>query len=61
LRRSLKVSTEIGFRALLVHSRDESAKAFYLRLAPAFVASPTESLHLMMPLAKMRQVLDGPA
>jgi GNAT superfamily N-acetyltransferase len=58
--RALRVSTEIGFRAVLVHCRDESAREYYLSQVPAFVASPTESLHLLLPLQQLRNALGDP-
>lgn len=60
LTRALKVSEDVGFRAILVHCRDEHARAFYLAHVPAFVPSPTEALHLMLPLKQMRQTLIKP-
>ncbi len=56
--RALRVSEDIGFRAVVVHCRDESAQKFYLRHVPAFVSSPTEALHLMLPLKQLRAVLE---
>lgn len=56
LLRSLKVSADVGFRAVLLHSRDEAARDFYLHHVPSFKPSPTEPLHLMLPLVKLREV-----
>jgi GNAT superfamily N-acetyltransferase len=58
--RALKVSEEVAFRAILVHCRDEGARDFYTTQVPAFVASPTEALHLMLPLKQLREVLLEP-
>lgn len=58
--RALAVSEQVGFRALLVHSRDELARRFYLRHVPAFVPSPTEELHLLLPLQQVRQLVSRP-
>lgn len=56
--RALYVSEHIGFRALIVHSRDESARNFYLHHVPAFIPSPTEELQLLLPLKQVRSLLD---
>jgi GNAT superfamily N-acetyltransferase len=50
LLRSCRVANDIGFRALLVHCRDEKAKEFYQHLIPGFIASPTDELHLYLSL-----------
>lgn len=55
--RALRISDDVGFRAILVHCRDEAARDFYVRHVPAFVASPTEALDLMLPLKQLRDVL----
>lgn len=57
--RALHVSEQVGFRAVIVHSRDEAARGFYLHHVPAFVPSPTEELHLLLPLKQLRQLLAG--
>ena len=59
LHRSLLVSANVGFRAVLVHCRDEAARHFYMRHVPAFVSSPTESLYLMLPLGQLRDIVTG--
>lgn len=55
LLRSIHVSQHVGFRALLVHCRDEVAHDFYVHHVPAFLPSPTEELHLMLPLQRLRE------
>ncbi len=50
--RSLAAAESIGVRALLVHAKDESARAFYERFG--FVASPTDPLHLMLLMKDLR-------
>lgn len=55
--RSLQISEQVGFRALIVHSRHEAARDFYVHHVPAFVPSPTEELHLLLPLQQIRTLL----
>lgn len=56
LRRAVRVSTEIGVRAVLIHARDDSARAFYLHHAE-FSPSPTDPLHLFLNMKHVRQLL----
>lgn len=42
----------VGVRVLLVHAKDEQAKAFYLHFG--FEESPTDPLHLMMLMKDLR-------
>jgi len=51
--RSIRVSEDIGFRALLIHCRDENARDFYRSVVPQFMDSPTEPLHLLLPLSAL--------
>lgn len=53
--RSLAAAESIGVRALLVHAKDESARAFYMRFG--FVASPTDPLHLLLLMKDLRASL----
>lgn len=46
LARALAVSQEIGARAVLVHAKDDEARAFYEHYD--FERSPTDPLHLML-------------
>lgn len=55
MRRSLAAAESIGVRALLVHAKDESARAFYVRFG--FVPSPTDPLHLMLLMKDLRASL----
>lgn len=50
LLRSLNIANNVGFRALVIHCRDDDAKRFYLNLVPSFLESPTDELHLFLPL-----------
>jgi ribosomal protein S18 acetylase RimI-like enzyme len=55
LRRVATASEVIGVRALLIHCENDSARDFYLRLA-TFDASPTDPLHLFLPMTDLRKV-----
>jgi GNAT superfamily N-acetyltransferase len=56
LQRTVQVASEVGVRALLIHARDEHARAFYLRHAD-FLQSPTDDLHLLLLIKDARKVL----
>ena len=43
----------IGCRALLVHAKDEAARAFYTRFD--FIPSPTDDFHLYLLLKDIRK------
>jgi hypothetical protein len=47
---------EVGVRALLIHAKDEEARAFYLRQAE-FEPSPTDPLHLFLLIKDLRKAL----
>lgn len=49
--RALRLSKDMGIRALLCHATNEEAKRFYLHYG--FVVSPIEPLTLMLNLAKV--------
>lgn len=49
--RALRLSRELGIRALLCHALHEEAKRFYLH--HGFVESPIEALTVMLNLAKL--------
>lgn len=57
LLRGVQLSGSIGAAAILVHCRDESAKAFYLHHGD-FLQSPTDDLHLMVPIKALRRYID---
>lgn len=57
LLRGLRLSESIGAAAILVHCRDEAAKAFYLHNGD-FLQSPVEELHLMVPVKALRAYVD---
>ncbi|MBW0000918.1 MAG: GNAT family N-acetyltransferase [Verrucomicrobia bacterium] len=54
-RKAAAVSEIVGARALLVHAKDEEAKAWYKKYG--FVASPTDPLHLFLPMETIKGIL----
>lgn len=57
LLRGFQLSQSIGAAAILVHCRNEDAKAFYLHNGD-FLQSPVEELHLMVPIKALRKYVD---
>ena len=55
LARSAAAADVIGARAVLVHTVDERARAFYERYG--FEPSPTDPLHLVMLMKDIRKTL----
>jgi len=55
--RSVQVSRSIGAAAVLVHCRDEAAKAFYLRHGD-FLESPVDDQHLLVPIKALERYID---
>jgi GNAT superfamily N-acetyltransferase len=53
LLRALEIHQQVAFRALLIHCRDETARDFYKHVVPSFRESPTNELHLFLPLAAL--------
>jgi GNAT superfamily N-acetyltransferase len=51
------LSDAIGCRGLLVHAESEQARGFYEHLIPEFERSPTDPLHLLLPLKDIRRTL----
>lgn len=51
--RSLRLSEEVGVRALLCHAISEDARQFYLR--HGFVESPIEPMTLLLNLTKLKK------
>lgn len=49
LRRTVGLAESVGIRALLVHARDDAARQFYVAQAE-FCESPSDPLHLMLPV-----------
>lgn len=56
IRRAVRVSDEVGVRALLIHARDDDARSFYEHHGE-FVASPTDPLHLFLHVKHARRFL----
>ncbi|MDO8389022.1 MAG: GNAT family N-acetyltransferase [Actinomycetota bacterium] len=50
LLRTLEISENVGFRALLIHCRDETARDFYVHQVTSFKESPSDPLHLFLAL-----------
>ena len=46
----------VGIRALLIHAKDEDAKAFYLACGE-FEESPTDTLHLFLLMKDLRKAI----
>jgi GNAT superfamily N-acetyltransferase len=55
--RSAAAADLVSVRALLVHALDVDARGFYLH--HGFVASPTDPLHLLLPMSEARAALAG--
>lgn len=55
--RAEAASRSIGARALLIHCETPEAKAFYQRLVPDFVESPTDPLHLYLLMSDLRRTI----
>lgn len=50
IRRAATVGSEIGCRALLIHCATDEARDFHLHQAPELEPSPTDELHLTLPM-----------
>lgn len=55
--RSVQLSQSIGAAAVLVHCRDEAAKAFYLKHGD-FLQSPLDEMQLMVPARWLRRYFE---
>jgi len=55
--RTAQAADTIGARALLVHAKDESAKAFYQHFT--FETSPSEPYHLLLITKDLLQIVAG--
>lgn len=56
IRTSNVAAEDIGVRALLIHAKDEAAKAFYLAQAE-FEPSPTDSMHIFLLMKDLRRAI----
>ena len=57
--RLVDISEDIGCRALLIHAESNEARDFYVHLLPELLASPTDALHLVLPVKDARRTLLG--
>ena len=58
IRRAVRVSEDVGVRALLIHARDQNARRFYERHGE-FIVSPTDPLHLFLHVKHARRLIAG--
>ena len=58
--RVARLTDHVGIRALLVHAKDQDARAFYLSIAE-FEPSPTDPLHLVLLLKDLKRALSPPS
>lgn len=58
LRRTVGLADAVGIRALLVHCRDDAARQFYLAHGE-FLESPSDPLHLLLPVKDIARSLTG--
>lgn len=54
--RAVRISEDVGFRALLIHARDEEARAWYRHQSRNFRESPSDPLHLFLPIKELRRL-----
>jgi GNAT superfamily N-acetyltransferase len=57
LMRTAQAADTIGAQALLVHAKDESAKAFYQHFT--FETSPSDPYHLLLIMKDLLQIVAG--
>jgi GNAT superfamily N-acetyltransferase len=55
------IAERVGVRALLIHCETPEARAFYERIDPAFEASPTDQLHLVLLIKDLREAIAAAA
>lgn len=53
--RTLQAADIAGLRMFVVHAKDEAARAFYERFD--FLPSPTDPLHLFLPMKDLRRIV----
>lgn len=58
LRRVMQLSESVAAPALLVHARDDAARAFYLHHVE-FLPSPVDPLHLLLPTKAIAAAIGG--
>lgn len=59
LLRAARISEEVAFRALLIHARDETARSWYRHQARSFEDSPSDPLHLFLPMKDLLRIAKG--
>lgn len=57
LLQTTSIADRIGVQALLIHAETEDAAAFYRRMSPSFLESPTDPLDLLLLLKDLRTAL----
>ena len=57
VRRTAQAATTIGARALLVHAKDDNARAFYEHFS--FEASPSDPYHLLLIMKDLMEIVAG--
>jgi GNAT superfamily N-acetyltransferase len=55
IRRTVRLSGDVGVRALLIHAKDDAARSFYCHLGE-FADSPTDPLHLFLSIKQARKL-----
>ena len=58
IERCYRLSREVGAAALIVHCRDEQARAFYLANGD-FLPSPANALHLLLSMKQLSRMLES--
>lgn len=51
------IADRVGVRALMIHAETPEAAAFYARIDPGFVPSPTDPLHLVLLMKDLRRAI----
>ncbi len=51
------VAQRVAVRALIIHAESPGAAAFYQRISPAFQASPTDPLHVLLLMKDLRSAI----
>jgi len=59
LLRIVRVSADAGIRALLIHARDDNARRWYLHQARSFQESPSDPMHLFLPIKELRRIAEA--
>lgn len=54
--RVVRLSDDVGIRALVIHCRDDEARRWYRHQARSFQESPVDRLHLFLPIKELRRL-----